>query len=212
MRKRAEETTRRTVEEANRFVEEANGRAEEANRRAEEANRRVEEMIRDAQEAKESFITELERRRLEEENRVKEIAEQTSKAIAAAEARSQVAEQQSLEATKMAEEKYQKVTREASNLRDAFMETMKRFNTNPIRKVDGRGIPREGMVVIVGSDSENEVLHSLSQISVPDDDEPMSLATFPPDSESLESEEPVRGGISHSKVEPFQVLHGSSCF
>ena len=178
MTKRTEEATRRTVEEAKRFVE-------EANRRAEEANRRAEEVIREAKEAKESFVTELERRRLEEENRAKEMEEQASKAIAAAQARSQAAEQQTLAASKMAEEKIQNATKEASKLQEAFMETMKQFNTTTsIRKT---------RINSLDSGSENEVLDSLSRI--PDDDEQMSLATLPPG--SLESEEQSREGGSN---------------
>lgn len=176
-------------------------------------------MIREAKEAKESFIAELERHRLEEENRAKEMAEHASKEIAAAQARSQVAEQQTLAASKMAEERIQKATREALKLQEAFMETLKRFNTDPIHKIAGQRQPqvrgREGMDS-VDSGSENEVLHSLSQI--PDDDGlTSSLATLPPESSDSRVSE---GGsnsrdtssrkksptVSLSKVKLFQVL------
>jgi hypothetical protein len=193
MNKRAEEATRRTAADAKQFIK-------EANRRAEEAHRRAEEVIR---EAKESFIAELERRRLEEEKRVKEMAEQASKEISAAQARAQVAEQQTLEASKIAEEKIQIAAREASKLQEAFMEAMKQFNTNPIRKKVGQGKRQEEMD-LVDSGSEDEVLHSLSQIRVPDDDELMSLATLPPD--SLDSEEQLEeikvrvGGAGDSNI------------
>ena len=174
MNKRAEEATRRTAEEAKQFVE-------EANRRADEAHRHAKEVIRETKEAKESFVAELEKRRHEEEKRrheeekrVKEMAEQ----VLAAQARAQAAEQQTLEASKIAEEKIQKAAREASKLQETFMKAMKQFNTNPVHtnsvhKKVGQGKQQEWMDS-VDSGSEDEVLHSLSQSY--DDDEPMSLA------------------------------------
>jgi hypothetical protein len=151
---------------------------EEANRRAEEAHRRAEEVIRETKEVKESFVAELEKRRYEEENRVKEMAEQ----ILAAQARAQAAEQQTLEASKTAEEKIQKAAREASKLQETFMKAMKQFNTNPIHKKVGQGKQQEGMDSL-DSGSEDEVLDFLSQSY--DVDEPMSSATLPPESSEI---------------------------
>ena len=55
---------------------------------------------------------------------MKEMAEQALKAISAAQAHAQVAEQQMFEASKIAKEKIQKAAREALKLQEAFMEAI----------------------------------------------------------------------------------------
>ena len=134
------------------------------------------------------------------------MAEQALKAISAAQAHAQVAEQQMFEASKIAEEKIQKAAREALKLQEAFMEAMRWFNLTPSKKF-GKGKQQEEMD-LMDSGSENEVLHSLSQI--PDNDELMSLATLPPKSSYTSDQEIQVSGEGRSELNDRKKSHRGS--
>ena len=185
--KHAEEVARRAVEEAKQFIEEANRRAEEANRRAEEA-------IQETKEAKELFIAELEKRKLAEENRAKEMAD----VISAAQTRAQAAEQKTLEASKIAEEKIQKTVQEALKLQETFAEAMKRFNMDPIRKISDQGEQCEAIPDIISMDSDSDDLDQPAMSRIPDNVEQMSRATLPPSSDDEEQEDGAPVPVGHS--------------
>jgi hypothetical protein len=141
------------------------------------------------------LIAELEKRKLEEENRAKEMAD----AISEAQARAQAAEQKTLEASKIAEEKIRKAVQEASKLQETFAEAMKRFNMNPsIRKKIDKGKRRE---VSMDSDSDSEVFQPTTSTmsKITDDDEQMSQHTLPPSSDG-EEDTKRRKRVSFSKV------------